>query len=64
MPKLNFKIRVGDIATKSYHNISKKFAIMICLSIKKIKIIGDCSLHMAVFISAKKMKGISFFYLL
>lgn len=26
---------------------------------KKIKLVGDCSLQMAVFISAKKMKGIS-----
>lgn len=31
---------------------------------KKIKIIGDCSLQMAIFISAKKMKGISILLLL
>lgn len=66
-----FKVGVGQIPPRLYHNIPRKLAIMIFSSYRSYgrrnseqHFICNCSLQAAAFISGNKMKGIfhAFFF--
>lgn len=50
------ELGVGNIASKLYHDVSRKFAIMIFMIQKQIlaNAFSECRLHAAVLISANK----------